>query len=68
MLLIKTLQNEVCFEFNYIKSMSQCRTFSQGGIFIVIVCFQDLYLIITTSDEKYLEVTEIAQHNLVLQN
>lgn len=68
MLFIKTLQNEVCFKFNYIKFTSQCRTFSQGRIFIVIVCFQDLYLIITASDEKYLEVTKTAQPNLVLQN
>jgi len=55
MLFIKTSQNEVCFIFNYIEFTSQCTVFSQGGVFIVIVCFQDLYLIITASDEKYLE-------------
>lgn len=55
MLFIKTPQNEVCFKFNYIEFTSQCTVFSQWRGFIVIVCFQDLYLIITGSDEKYLE-------------
>ena len=56
MLFIKMPQNEVCFKINYIEFTSQYRVFSQGRVFIIIVCFQDLYLIITASDEKYLEV------------